>query len=769
MGKGSFPKVITKTKKTGILQITLTVVLYVVLTSVSLGFFIASLSYSSVVNSGVVKMAVSSSLVGFWDFNEASGNIALDAIGGHNGSIFYSGQATPSRLASGVKGSALNFNSYRSYVDVGNNFSDVKDNKITVSYWVKLNQLPNDFKNELNQPVKYPNLISKANSYYHYFGTEAGWGTGTVNRNKLIIKWIDKNGGSHDGVSGNISNTVFATGVWYHIAWVFDGSTSKLYVNGNLENTTNVSLLINPSIGQLTFSSFGNSFNGSLDEVKIYNTALGATKINDIYKSNNCSLDPFSVDCIYYCNSKNDANNPEKLGCMKNSCDSRYGASSTLAVACADTRRVSFNPFEAMYKVYYYCQEPGNPNSEDCLFATGYMLNARDNLLKSSCDYKNPGNPGASYSCFQTAKYGTYNTINTLVNCSDLSNPDVMNECTYYLGFSTSDNNVYDQRAQDICNMFGNCSTVVAPTKQNYGYASEAQAQSKASASSLSDILNELKKKYVDGYCLDPTFLDPCGPIIHHGRYNFLRVGQLASCHAICDSEMLGQPCSSLFAANKPNRRLLNSYAQSIVEGCANYSWPESSGKCAGSCVCNHASEACDGKPDCDPNAPKVCHTCFTSPVSGPNANGMYSINVLGQNVVGTSDFVTNVQKWLNKLDTDSRDGCKPLPDGCVLARSYDSSEKDHSSAHFTGIALDICCSGTPNATTCNMPNVDAMLGKVSGFNAIRECTKKEKDCNGTQQCSGGMVHIDNKSHGSGQPTEGCVYKNCDWPSSSCQ
>ena len=755
--------------KTHTSQVVLTTLTFTLLTAVALGFFVSIFSYYSLAGLTVKVAAVSNTnLIGYWNFNESSGNTALDLTRGKNGTIYYNGQMNASRLTNGIKGSALNFASYRSYVNMGNNFSDINKNQITVSYWVRLNQLPNNLKNEVGQPVKYPNLISKTNSYYHYFGTEAGWGIGTANKNKLIIKWIDANDGSHDGSNGNISSMAFVTNTWYHIAWVFDGTTAKLYINGNLDNTTSVSLPIKSLISQLTFSSFANSFDGSMDEIKIYSTALSAAKVNSIYQSNSCgSLDPFSVECIYYCNDKNDANDQEKLGCMKNSCNNKYGSDSDLAIACADIRRVSFNVFEAMYKVYTYCQEPGIPNSEDCLMATSYKLETRDNLLKSSCDYKNKTNPTNSYSCFQTAKYGTYNIINTLVNCSDLSNPDNINECTYYLGHSTPDNTLYDQRAQDICNIFNNCSTTVGQAKQNYGYASETEAKAQAASSDLSSILEELKKKYVDGYCLDPTFMDPCGPRVSHGRYNFLRVGQLGNCHAICNSEMLGQACSNLFAGEKPNRRLLNEYAQSLVENCSDFSWPKSAGKCAAACLCAHAQEACDDKPGCDSNTHEACHICYPLvPVAVNDGSGMSEITVNGTTITGTSSFLTNLVAMFNKIAPDSRNGCNILPPGCVFSRSYDAADPA-GSAHKSGVALDICCSGTPNSS-CGLQNVSDMISKISGFNTIRECTPGEKTCNGTTNCSGGLVHIDSKSHGSGQPTSGCNYKNCDWSSSNC-
>jgi len=147
----------------------------------------------------------------------------------------------------------------------------------------------------------------------------------------------------------------------------------------------------------------------------------------------------------------------------------------------------------------------------------------------------------------------------------------------------------------------------------------------------------------------------------------------------------------------------------------------------------------------------------------------MCTISIDGKTIKGTKDFLTKFTQMLNKLDPDSSDGCKPLPDGCTISdvsaggsyRPGDAAD----SAHKQGMAVDICCSGTPDPNSCGMSNVSALISSVSGFNTLRECTKEEKTCTGNDgACTGGMVQIDNKSRGSGQPTSGCNYQDCKYP-----
>ena len=77
---------------------------------------------------------------------------------------------------------------------------------------------------------------------------------------------------------------ILGLNTWYHVAGVYDGTTIKIYVNGLLQNSVDVTGTFSPSSGVVL--NFGENpswtqryFNGDIDEVRIWNIARTATEI----------------------------------------------------------------------------------------------------------------------------------------------------------------------------------------------------------------------------------------------------------------------------------------------------------------------------------------------------------------------------------------------------------------------------------------------------------------------------------------------------------
>jgi hypothetical protein len=102
--------------------------------------------------------------------------------------------------------------------------------------------------------------------------------------------------GSLMNSSGGTSFT-FSTGVWYHVACVYNGGGAtnadkcKIYINGSNQSLTFVGTFPTSTGNNTNDFNIGRliaaapRFNGNLDEVAIFDYSLDATQVTDIYNS----------------------------------------------------------------------------------------------------------------------------------------------------------------------------------------------------------------------------------------------------------------------------------------------------------------------------------------------------------------------------------------------------------------------------------------------------------------------------------------------------
>ncbi|WP_425391337.1 LamG-like jellyroll fold domain-containing protein [Ekhidna sp.] len=111
-----------------------------------------------------------------------------------------------------------------------------------------------------------------------YDGTEGGYLLRVNNSNFVEFHTMDDNTTS----SVATGSTALSASTWYHVAGVFDGSELRVYVNGVLDGALTDTR--NPKDGSSALiigEAFGGilDFNGSLDEVRIWNTDRTAAQI----------------------------------------------------------------------------------------------------------------------------------------------------------------------------------------------------------------------------------------------------------------------------------------------------------------------------------------------------------------------------------------------------------------------------------------------------------------------------------------------------------
>jgi len=219
------------------------------------------------VNTGIVKATGTGytqppGLVGYWNFDQGSGTIAYDNSGNNNQGTIYGALWTTGRI-----NGALNFDGLNDYVDCGNSETLDPTQGATIEAWVNFNQLPSDAKHIMA-------IAGRSGG-----GTDLDIQTETDNKFKFYV--------GPGAPSVAVSNTVVETNEWYHIAGTYQANEFiKIYVNGVLEKTTSIGITRNTNPNKLQIGQSlwpGRFFNGTIDEVKIFNRALSAEEIGAEY------------------------------------------------------------------------------------------------------------------------------------------------------------------------------------------------------------------------------------------------------------------------------------------------------------------------------------------------------------------------------------------------------------------------------------------------------------------------------------------------------
>lgn len=187
----------------------------------------------------------------------------LDKSGNGNDGINYG-----TTLATGKINQGTSFDGVNDYVEISHSPSiNINSDKITLEAWVKLNLLPTIG----NRWV----VLNKNDAYALQVADEG-----------KVRAWI--------GPLTTYIQTDFAeltVDSWNHLVATYDGSSIKIYVNGLLKKQVakigNQSTSVNNLI--IGAKSPDGYFNGSIDEVKIYNRALDAAEILNHYSATDIS------------------------------------------------------------------------------------------------------------------------------------------------------------------------------------------------------------------------------------------------------------------------------------------------------------------------------------------------------------------------------------------------------------------------------------------------------------------------------------------------
>jgi len=166
----------------------------------------------------------------------------------------------------GYSGRGLSFNAEEGSTAVSDSKSLDVGQEITQTAWIKPVGDPTDNRGT---------IATKNRAYYfqHYID------------DRIAVYTYWNNSGTRGGSSYFYSNSQVPRNEWTHVAWTEKGGTRKIYINGELDATGSFESSIWKSDATLELGAQNEDnrkFNGTIDEVKIFDRALSQEEIQKI-------------------------------------------------------------------------------------------------------------------------------------------------------------------------------------------------------------------------------------------------------------------------------------------------------------------------------------------------------------------------------------------------------------------------------------------------------------------------------------------------------
>jgi fibronectin type 3 domain-containing protein len=213
----------------------------------------------AVVNRPIVAHAQSNSsgLVAYYTFNEGSGTSVNDSSGNGN-----TGTISGATWTTGKYGGALSFNGRFSTVIIPDSASLRLSSGMTLEAWVFPTRTINGWED----------VVYKDTDIYFLEGGSTGSQSPPATGGTFVT-------------NGNVpmrGTSALPVNTWTHLAATYDGKTLLLYVNGVVVARQAMADSLTSSTNPLQIGgdpTFGQYFQGTIDEVRVYNLALTQSQI----------------------------------------------------------------------------------------------------------------------------------------------------------------------------------------------------------------------------------------------------------------------------------------------------------------------------------------------------------------------------------------------------------------------------------------------------------------------------------------------------------
>ncbi|MBN1845384.1 MAG: hypothetical protein JW810_06840 [Sedimentisphaerales bacterium] len=199
----------------------------------------------------------SAGLIAHWKLDESEGTTAADSAGPHDGTLV-NGPVWQPQLG------ALAFDGDDDYVDCGNDPAFDLTDAISVAAWVNIRQVDKDWQA----------VVTKGDS---------AWRLSTAQQTQRFHFAVT--GAPYQYVSGSIEVPLDE---WHHVCGTYDGASIRLYIDGVEDSAGPVAYA-----GGITTNSYpvyigenaeetDRHWNGSLDDVRVYNYALTPGEVAEL-------------------------------------------------------------------------------------------------------------------------------------------------------------------------------------------------------------------------------------------------------------------------------------------------------------------------------------------------------------------------------------------------------------------------------------------------------------------------------------------------------
>jgi hypothetical protein len=206
-------------------------------------------------------------LIGYWKLDETSGRAVADSSGHGNDGEVLNGQ--PQWVSDGKRGGALLFDGKGEFVQIANESKFDCVAEVTVAAWIKVNSFDKEWQA----------IVTKGDSAWRIQRNQS------TNNIEFACSGLKIPSGSpYGGLYGekNVND-----GKWHHVAGVYDGEKMIIYVDGGQDVSQPASGPIGTNdqpveIGENAAMN-GRFWNGLIDDVRVYNCAIGRADIEALY------------------------------------------------------------------------------------------------------------------------------------------------------------------------------------------------------------------------------------------------------------------------------------------------------------------------------------------------------------------------------------------------------------------------------------------------------------------------------------------------------